>query len=165
MSWSPCIPKPPGDDRSGGSCLSQDEGALPSTSLESRGGDGMARILAVDDDRIVLKLIQHRLERSGHEVIVVPSPKEALEWVLAGNLPDVFVLDVSMPEISGIELLHTMRMGFGLQSVPAIFLSSRISPEDIDAGRALGATYLTKPFVASALLKAIGEALKQPQTP
>lgn len=49
---------------------------------------------------------------------------------------------------------------FGLKDLPVIFLSSRISPEDIEAGRALGATYLTKPFVASALLKAIDQALK-----
>ena len=120
----------------------------------------MARILVVDDDRIIVKLVQFRLERSGHEVTGVTSPKAALELVLAGDLPDLVVLDVSMPEISGIELLQTLQTGFGLKSLPAIFLSSKISPEDIEAGRALGATYLTKPFVASAHLKAINEALK-----
>jgi CheY-like chemotaxis protein len=124
----------------------------------------MARVLVVDDDRIVLSLVQHRLERSGHEVIGVSSPQKALEMILAGDLPDIAVLDVSMPEISGIELLQTLRTGFGLKHLPVIFLSSRISPEDIEAGRALGATYLTKPFVASALLKAINEALKLPPT-
>jgi len=121
----------------------------------------MARILVVDDDRIVLRLVQHRLERAGHEVIPVLSPQSALELVLGGKMPDAVVLDVSMPEISGVEVLQTLRVGFGLSELPAVFLSARITPEDIEAGRALGAAYLTKPFVASALLKAIDQVLKR----
>ena len=120
----------------------------------------MARILVVDDDRTLLKLVQWRLERAGHEVISLNSPQDALEHVLAGKMPDAVVLDVSMPEISGVEVLQTLRLGFGLKDLPAVFLSGRTSPEAIESGRALGAIYLTKPFVASALLKAIDQALK-----
>lgn len=120
----------------------------------------MARILVVDDDRVLLKLIQWRLERAGHEVISLTSPQNALELVLGGKMPDAVVLDVSMPEISGVEVLQTLRLGFGLKDLPAVFLSGRISPEEIESGRALGAIYLTKPFVASALLKAIDQVLK-----
>lgn len=120
----------------------------------------MARILVVDDDRTLLKLVQWRLERAGHEVISLASPQNALELVLAGKVPDAVVLDVSMPEISGVEVLQTLRLGFGLNDLPAVFLSGRTSPEAVEAGRALGAIYLTKPFVASALLKAIDQALK-----
>jgi len=121
----------------------------------------MARILVVDDDRVLLRLVQWRLERAGHEVVSVPSPQDALELVLGGKTIDLVVLDVSMPEISGVEVLQTLRLGFGLNDLPAIFLSARISPEEIEAGQALGAIYLTKPFVASALLKAIEQALKR----
>lgn len=120
----------------------------------------MARVLVVDDDPDTLRLIQIRLERAGHDVLVVPSPQKALELVLEGELPDIVVLDVAMPEISGLEVLQTLRVGFGLKVLPAIFLSGRVEPEAIEAGRALGATYLTKPFVASALLKAIDQGLK-----
>jgi len=125
----------------------------------------MARILVVDDDPVTLRLVQVRLERAGHEVLSFPSPQKALELVLEGNLPDAVVLDVSMPDISGLELLQTLRVGFGLKALPAVFLSARAKPEDIAAGQALGATYLTKPFVATALLKAIDQVLKSPGIP
>jgi len=125
----------------------------------------VARILVVDDDRVLLKLIQWRLERAGHEVISLTSPQNALELVLGGKMPDAVVLDVSMPEISGVEVLQTLRLGFGMKDLPAVFLSGRISPEEIETGRALGAIYLTKPFVASALLKAIDQVLKGQERP
>jgi CheY-like chemotaxis protein len=120
----------------------------------------VARILVVDDDEGTLRIVQLRLERSGHEVVGVPDPHKALEMVLYGGAPDLVILDVSMPEISGLEVLQTLRTGFGLVNLPAVFLSARSQPKDIEAGEALGAIYLTKPFVASALLKAIEKALK-----
>jgi CheY-like chemotaxis protein len=64
-----------------------------------------------------------------------------------------------MPEMSGLELLAQLRARDGLSDLPAIFLSARVLPEDIAAGQALGASYLTKPFIAAALLRAIEEAL------
>ena len=120
----------------------------------------MARILVVDDDLDILRIVQLRLERAGHVVVGISSPQKALEVVLEGELPDVVILDVAMPEISGFEVLQALRLGFGLKDLPVVFLSARVSPEEIQAGRALGATYLTKPFVASALLNAIDKALK-----
>jgi len=119
----------------------------------------MARILVLDDDRDILRIIQLRLEKSGHVVVCVSSPQKALEMVLAGELPDLVVLDISMPDISGLEVLQTLRVGFGMEKLPAIFLTARVREEDIEAGRALGATYLTKPFVATALFKAIDAEL------
>jgi CheY-like chemotaxis protein len=125
----------------------------------------MARILVLDDDRDILRIIQLRLEKNGHVVVCFSSPQTALEKVLAGELPDVVVLDISMPEISGLEVLQTLRVGFGLDKLPAIFLTARVREEDIEAGQALGATYLTKPFVANALFKAIDSALAAASKP
>lgn len=122
----------------------------------------MARILVLDDDGDVLRLIQMRLEHEGHQVLGFSSPKKALELVLTGDVPDLVVLDVAMPEIDGLEVLRTLRVGFGQRDLPAIFLSALVTPQDIEAGRALGAAYLTKPFVASALLRAIERALRTP---
>jgi CheY-like chemotaxis protein len=50
------------------------------------------------------------------------------------------VLDVSMPEMTGLELLQELRQREGLQDLPAVFLSARVLPDDIEAGRRLGAT-------------------------
>ena len=120
----------------------------------------MARILVVDDDRDVLRVIELRLERAGHEVKCASSAQTALEMFLHGESPDVVVLDVAMPDITGLEVLQTLRLGFGMKELPAIFLSALVSPEQIEAGRALGATYLTKPFVATALINAIDKAIE-----
>jgi CheY-like chemotaxis protein len=119
----------------------------------------MSRLLVVDDDPVVLNLVQIRLKTGGHRVISASDPDEALRVVEERGLPDVAVLDVSMPGMSGLELLAQLRERPGAEQLPAIFLSARVMPQDIEAGRALGATYLTKPFVASALLAAVDRAL------
>lgn len=119
----------------------------------------MSRLLVVDDDPVVLNLVQLRLKSGGHRVITTSDPDEALRVVEERGMPDVAVLDVSMPGMSGLELLAQLRERPGAEQLPAIFLSARVQPQDIEAGRALGATYLTKPFVASALLAAVDRAL------
>jgi CheY-like chemotaxis protein len=119
----------------------------------------MSRLLVVDDDPVVLSLVQIRLKTGGHRVISASDPDEALRVVDERGLPDVAVLDVSMPGMDGLELLGQLRQRPGAEQMPAIFLSGRVQPQDIEAGRALGATYLTKPFVASALLAAVDRAL------
>ena len=123
----------------------------------------MARVLVVDDDLNTVRIVTARLQAKGHQVIGSLSPQEALETVASRGAPDVVVLDVSMPGMSGLELLSTLRAQDGLADLPAIFLSARVLPEHIEAGRALKATYLTKPFIASALLNAIDEALSPPR--
>ncbi len=119
----------------------------------------MARVLVVDDDPDVLNLVAFRLRKAQHKVIAVGGGEQALDVVAERGAPDVAVLDVTMPGLDGLTLLQRLRALEGLEQLPAIFLSARVQPEDIEAGRALGATYLTKPFVATALLNAIEAAL------
>lgn len=119
----------------------------------------MARILVVDDDEDIRNLVQARLRGAGHLVVSAPSGPEALEVVEARGAPDLAVLDVSMPGMTGLELLEQLRARDGLAELPVIFLSAKVQNEDVEAGRALDATYLTKPFVASALLAAVERAL------
>jgi CheY-like chemotaxis protein len=63
-----------------------------------------------------------------------------------------------MPGMSGHELLPALRSRDGLAELPAIFLSARVQPSDIDAGKALNAAYLTKPFSGVALVNAVARA-------
>ena len=120
----------------------------------------MARILVVDDDADIRALVSRRVRAQGHAVIEVGSAVEALTAVEERGAPDVAVLDISMPGMDGLELLETLRAQEGLADLPAIFLSARVQEADVERGRSLGATYLTKPFIASALLKAIEESLR-----
>ncbi len=122
----------------------------------------MARVLVVDDDPDILNLVSFRLRQGGHKVISAGSGEQALAIVEEHGTPEVAVLDVSMPPPDGFELLRLLRARDGAADLPAIFLSARVLPEDIEAGRAMGATYLTKPFVATALINAVEKAVTTP---
>jgi CheY-like chemotaxis protein len=115
----------------------------------------MSRVLVVDDDPNLRHLVSVRLQKAGHRVIAADSAAEALAVVQDRGAPDVVVLDVTMPGMTGLELLPIMRTLDGCASLPAIFLSGRVDHADVEAGRALGATYLTKPFSAVALVNAV----------
>lgn len=119
----------------------------------------MAKILVVDDDPDVRSLVEVRLRRLGHRVVAVGSGEEALEVVADKGAPELFVLDVLMPGMDGLELLQTLRRDHDVADAPVIFLSARIQESDIAAGQALGATYLTKPLVLSALANAVERSL------
>lgn len=115
----------------------------------------MARVLVVEDDPDVRGLVTTRCRKAGHQVVEVADAAAALEVLAERGAPDVAVLDVGLPHVDGFELLGRIRALPGLADVPVIFLTARVLPADVERGRALGATYLTKPFVASALLAAI----------
>jgi CheY-like chemotaxis protein len=119
----------------------------------------LARVLVVDDDEDIRNLVQARLRAAGHLVVSAASGPEALDLVTEKGAPDVAVLDVSMPGMTGLELLQQLRGREGMSELPVVFLSAKVQDEDIEAGRELGATYLTKPFVATALLDAVAKAV------
>jgi CheY-like chemotaxis protein len=118
----------------------------------------MSRVLVVEDSPDIQYMVAYRLRKEGHQVVTADSGEEALSIVSERGVPDVAVLDVMMPGMSGLELLPELRKRAGRAELSAIFLSGRVEPADIEAGRALDATYLTKPFVATALLNAIDRA-------
>ena len=124
----------------------------------------MARVLVVDDDPDILGLVQARVRQHGHQAVGAASAEEALELVAQRGSPDVAVLDVNMPGMNGFDLLQALRSKDGMEDLPVIFLSAGVQPEEIEAGRTLGATYLTKPFIASALLNAIDRAVVRPES-
>jgi CheY-like chemotaxis protein len=115
----------------------------------------MSRVLVVDDDPNLRELVMIRLQKAGHRVMAADSAAEALAVVHQRGAPDVVVLDVTMPGMTGLELLPVMRGLDGCENLAAIFLSGRVEPHDVEAGRALDAIYLTKPFSAVALCKAV----------
>jgi CheY-like chemotaxis protein len=119
----------------------------------------MFRVLVAEDDPGIRMLLEAKIRLMGHLVVGVGSGEEALSLLRGKPAPDVAVLDVLMPGMSGLELLTRLRDDPLYAAMPAIFLSGRVETEDIDAGTALGATYLTKPVVISVLTRAITAAL------
>ena len=119
----------------------------------------MARILVVDDDPDILSLVVQRLRHCGHVVQGVGEAETAVAFVVERGAPDLLILDVTMPGMDGLELLSRLRADTGVADLPAIFLSGRMRPADIEAGRALGARYLTKPYIANALIAAVDDEL------
>jgi DNA-binding NarL/FixJ family response regulator len=118
----------------------------------------MKKILVVDDDRILRRVLQNSLEQQGYQVTAVSSGKDALE-IFNQDVPDIIVSDVSMPEMNGFEFCRQLRSQPSGKLVPFIFLSAKSDLNDRIQGHSIGADdYLTKPFEMKELLAKI-EAL------
>ena len=115
----------------------------------------MAKILIVEDDPDILGLVRHHLGKAGHLVIATDSAEEAIEILTEKQPPDVAVLDVSLPGMDGRTLAKRIRSDDRTHDVRLVFLTASVDPEDIAAAREISDAYLTKPFVASALLATI----------
>jgi DNA-binding response OmpR family regulator len=111
----------------------------------------MSSILIIDDDIAAAKLLEIVLSRAGHEVVVardVASGRRALE---AGP-PDLVILEVFLPDGSGLDLLRSLRLELA-RSIPAIVLSGHRQDEFSARASGIGATvYVTKPFSPRALV-------------
>lgn len=125
------------------------------------------RILVVDDDRQIVRLVQSYLQQSGFTVLTAYDGEEALH-VLRREKPDLIVLDLMLPKRDGLEITRILRGDQTLASMPILMLTARIEDVDKLIGLELGADdYLTKPFnppevVArvKAILRRAGGALK-----
>lgn len=118
----------------------------------------MKKILIVDDDLILRKVLRNSLEQRGYQVISVGSAKEALVQ-FNQDVPDIIVSDVSMPEMDGFEFCRQLRSQPSGKLIPFIFLSAKNELDDRIQGHTIGAdSYLTKPFEMKELLANI-EAL------
>jgi len=123
----------------------------------------VARILVVDDEPSILKLIRVNLERDGYEVETAADGKTALE--LAGRLrPDLVLLDVMLPGLDGISVCRTLRNEPATRNIPIIMLSARGEEVDRVLGLEMGADdYITKPFSPRELLARIKARLRRNQ--
>jgi DNA-binding response OmpR family regulator len=120
----------------------------------------MARILVVDDEVNIVRLIQVNLERAGYQVETANNGVQALEKIRA-NRPHLLVSDVMMPEMDGFELLSNIRRDNALEDLPVIMLTAKASDKDVMAGYSRGADmYLTKPFNPAELLSFVKRILQ-----
>lgn len=111
------------------------------------------RLLAVDDDPIILELLDEIIRAtSDHELLTASSAEEAIEVLgqHSGSMVDCFLLDIEMPGMNGIELCQALRATEEFRTTPVVMLTGRGEKEYIDCAFAAGANdYLTKPFEVS----------------
>ncbi len=106
----------------------------------------LEQVLVIDDEPIMRKLLMQIL-RDKYEVILKENGKEALEWMYQGNIPDLVVADLNMPEINGFEYIKKVRESGFFNDVPLIVLSGEESSAERIKCLKLGANdYLIKPF-------------------
>jgi two-component system, OmpR family, response regulator MtrA len=136
--------------------------------MTNRGGTAMKAnrlILIADDDEDILELVRLRLARSGYDTVLARDGAEALE-LARERLPDVALLDVSMPAMNGYEVSAALKSDPITENIPVILLTARAQTADVTNGFASGADdYVTKPFSPQALQSrvaaALGESIEQ----
>ncbi|GGQ50249.1 response regulator transcription factor [Couchioplanes azureus] len=119
----------------------------------------MSTILLVEDDPDIRHLVAYKLEKAGLDVVAVADGLSALREARA-RPPDLVLLDVRMPRMSGIEVCRELRAGPLPGDVPIIMLTARSRPQDLEQGYAAGATdYVVKPFSPRELLERVEATL------
>jgi len=133
---------------------------------------GKGRILVVEDDADISKMLKIYFDSQGYEVLVAMRGNDALETCRT-KLPNVVVLDIQLPDIDGYEICRILRSNTRTSYVPIIFLTQKDERSDKIAGLELGADdYITKPFdieelklrVEGAIRRSQREALTHPVT-
>lgn len=133
---------------------------------------GKGRILVVEDDVDISKMLRIYFDSQGYEVLVAGRGEEALE-ICRRKLPNVVVLDIQLPDIDGYQVCRSLRSNTRTSYVPIIFLTQKDERSDKIAGLELGADdYITKPFdieelklrVEGSIRRSLHTALTHPVT-
>ena len=119
----------------------------------------MAKILAVDDDPVIQRLLEVNLEMEGYVVELAGDGEEALQRAREFR-PDVILLDVMMPKMDGWAVCRALRADDQFADTPIVFLSARAQDSDVERGTEIGAdAYITKPFDPIDLLDLVSELI------
>lgn len=117
-------------------------------------------VLVADDNADICDLLQVGLSRFDVNVEVASNGREAYDMILSGR-PSLVLLDLMMPEMTGLEVLAKLRQDEQFKSLPVIMITARTQDDDVDRGFELGATdYVTKPFSLKDLMAKVANILK-----
>lgn len=115
----------------------------------------------MDDDAELQQLIQLLLSRIGLEAVPARDASEAAEALKKPPLPAMMILDLMMPDVSGIEFLRQVRARQVFDQLPVLVLSALVDPDRIREALDAGADrYLTKPYLANNLTTIVSEMLR-----
>jgi len=129
--------------------------------LTSVGGVS-TRVLVVEDEQDIAGLIKHALERKGDIEVAVAGAGDAAVRAVSELPPDLIVLDLNLPVLSGVEVCRIVRSRPATSHIPIIMLTARASESDRVAGLELGADdYITKPFALRELVARVRAVLRR----
>ncbi len=119
------------------------------------------RIVVADDEDDIRRLVAFTLRHRGYTVLEAVDGLQALQ-IIRAEQPDLAVLDVMMPHMSGLDVVREMASNVATASIPVLIVSAKGQSNDIEAGLATGATsYLTKPFSPRVLAERVATILGQ----
>jgi DNA-binding response OmpR family regulator len=119
------------------------------------------RVLVVDDDRSIVKVLSAYLEQSGYQVLTAYDGEMAI-YMLRRERPDLVILDLMMPQRDGWEVTRIVRADPALAPTPIIMLTARVENTDKIVGLELGADdYITKPFNAREVMARVKSLLRR----
>ncbi len=121
----------------------------------------MARILIAEDERDIRDLITFTLSFAGHQVTAATNGEEAVEKALQ-IIPDLILMDVRMPRMTGYEACIRMKQEESLKNIPVAFLSAKGQESEVKTGLEAGAVeYILKPFSPDQLTERVKKLLEQ----
>jgi two-component system, OmpR family, phosphate regulon response regulator PhoB len=124
----------------------------------------MERVLIVDDDPDIVRLVSYNLSQSGFEAVHANTGREALE-IVQKHPPDLVILDLMLPDVDGIEVCRTLRSHEISSNIPIVMLTARGEEIDRVVGFELGADdYVMKPFSPRELVLRIKSILRRSRT-
>jgi DNA-binding response OmpR family regulator len=104
------------------------------------------KVLLVEDDPVILRLLEVNFELEGFDVVVAHDGAEGID-LARSERPDLVISDIMMPNVSGLELVAALKGDGGTAAIPIILLSAKAQSADVKAGMEAGADdYVTKPF-------------------
>jgi DNA-binding response OmpR family regulator len=122
----------------------------------------MPKVLIVDDEADVVRLLQFRFDKEGFETVTAGDGQTALSMVENDN-PDLVILDIMMPLMDGMEVLRQIRSHRRTSKTPVIMLTAKTASITVDEARQLWVSdYIMKPFDPEVLVRKAKKALKMP---
>ncbi len=122
----------------------------------------MKKVWIVDDDEEMTRAVQLMLQLIDCEATGYLNARAATRALLAGKRPDLMILDINMPEVSGLDLLEFLRRRAEWKNLPVIMLSTEAADVTVDKAMKLGANgYVMKPVTIEELERAVNNALQK----
>jgi len=121
------------------------------------------KIMVVDDNRDIIDMVRDGLEHfsKGYEIIGAGSGKECFELLKKNQIPDLILLDIMMPEMSGWDVFARLKENPGWRSIPVVFITVKSDPYSKGFGKTTADDYIEKPFAIMDLKERIDKILNR----